>query len=74
MKLLGEWPTKSSRHLASHALQNGEEVEVLYGRTKKPVARFSPIQKERPPRKLGTLEGIAGFTEVAGARFPWKNS
>jgi antitoxin (DNA-binding transcriptional repressor) of toxin-antitoxin stability system len=39
-------------------LEQGNRVEVLYGRAKKPVAIMSPYSelKERP---LGFLEGIA---------------
>ena len=43
----------------------GEEVEILYGRSKKPVAKLVQVQ-EKPKRKkrpLGLYEGIASYWE-----------
>ena len=42
---------------------NGEDVEILYGRAKKPVAKFTKI-KETEKRNIGTLDGISSFSEI----------
>ena len=52
-------------------VQQGEEVHVLYGRAKKPVARIVPFEKELPPRKIGILEGKATIT--IGEDFKFKS-
>jgi antitoxin (DNA-binding transcriptional repressor) of toxin-antitoxin stability system len=45
-------------------VKNGESVEVLYGRAKKPVAMFIPCQPRKlPKRKIGILDGKAFFEE-----------
>jgi prevent-host-death family protein len=39
-------------------VQNGETIEIVYGKKKKPVARIVPINGPKPKkRKLGLLEG-----------------
>ena len=39
-------------------MQQGETFEILYGRSKKPVAKIVPINGAKPKkRKLGILEG-----------------
>ena len=46
-------------------VSNGESVQILFGRSKRPIAVLSPnsaSQKEK--RQLGTFEGIASFSEV----------
>ena len=43
-------------------VQQGEKVDILYGRGKKPVARIVPIKEVLPPRRIGILEGKATFT------------
>jgi antitoxin (DNA-binding transcriptional repressor) of toxin-antitoxin stability system len=43
-------------------VQAGEEYQILYGRSKKPVAKIVAITEEPPPRILGILEGKASFT------------
>jgi prevent-host-death family protein len=48
----------------SHALdmvQSGEEILVLSGRAKKPVAKLVPIDKPAGKRLLGALESKAEF-------------
>lgn len=46
-------------------IQKGNDVEVLYGRGKKPVAIITAIEnKKKPPRKLGTLNHLGPLTEV----------
>ena len=43
-------------------VKNGENVKILYGKTKKPVAIISPIKDREKPRKLGILDGKAVFS------------
>jgi len=40
-------------------VQQGETIEVLYGKNRKPVARLVPIkgEKRKKKRKLGAWEG-----------------
>lgn len=40
-------------------VQNGETIEIVYGKKKTPVARIVPIiaSKKKGKRKLGILEG-----------------
>lgn len=42
-------------------VQNGETIEIVYGKKKTPVARIVPVtaQKKKGKRKLGILEGKA---------------
>lgn len=49
------------------SVMQGDEVEILYGRAKKPVARVSKIQ-EKQKRVIGTLDGIASFYEADGGK------
>ena len=46
-------------------VMQGEEIQVLYGRAKKPVASFSKINEtpKRKKRPLGLYEGKASFWE-----------
>jgi prevent-host-death family protein len=45
-------------------VQNGETIEIVYGKKKKPVARIVPIRKapKEKKRKFGLLEGKASVT------------
>ena len=43
-------------------VQKGEEVQVLYGRAKKPVARIVPLCEDAPLRKPGILKGRINYT------------
>lgn len=40
-------------------VQNGETIEIVYGKKKTPVARIVPVvpSKKKGKRKLGILEG-----------------
>ena len=42
-------------------VKNGENVKILYGKSKKPVAMISPIDSINIPRKIGILNGKATF-------------
>jgi antitoxin (DNA-binding transcriptional repressor) of toxin-antitoxin stability system len=45
-------------------VKNGENVKILYGKSKKPVAMLVPIENRNSPRRIGILEGKATFTET----------
>lgn len=38
-------------------VKRGEEIEILYGRSKKPIARIIPIPQSPKKRTVGFLEG-----------------
>ena len=42
-------------------VKNGENIKILYGKSKKPVAMIVPIKDINTPRKIGVLEGKAKF-------------
>jgi antitoxin (DNA-binding transcriptional repressor) of toxin-antitoxin stability system len=42
-------------------VKNGENVKILYGKSKKPVAMIIPIENINSPRKIGVLDGKATF-------------
>ena len=42
-------------------VKNGENVKILYGKSKKPVAMIVPITNADNPRKIGVLDGKATF-------------
>ena len=44
-------------------VENGENVKILYGKAKKPVAMIVPVENRDSPRGIGFLEGIANFSE-----------
>ena len=46
-------------------VMNGEEVQILYGRAKKPVASLTKTKKTEKPKKrpLGSYEGKATYWE-----------
>ena len=44
-------------------VKNGENVKILYGKSKKPVAMIVPIENQNRPRQIGILDGIATFRE-----------
>jgi antitoxin (DNA-binding transcriptional repressor) of toxin-antitoxin stability system len=43
-------------------VQNGENVKILYGKAKKPIAMLVPIKSMDVPRKIGMLDGKAKFS------------
>ena len=51
---VGDFKARFSDLLDS--VMQGDEVEILYGRAKKPVAKVSKIQ-EKQKRVIGTLDG-----------------
>lgn len=42
-------------------VKNGENVKILYGKSKKPVAIITPIENINSPRRIGILNGKAAF-------------
>ena len=42
-------------------VKKGENIKVLYGKSKKPVAMIVPMENMGSPRKIGILEGKAEF-------------
>jgi antitoxin (DNA-binding transcriptional repressor) of toxin-antitoxin stability system len=62
---VGDFKARFSDLLDS--VMQGDEVEILYGRAKKPVAQVSKIQ-EKQKRVIGTLDGIASFYEADGGK------
>jgi len=42
-------------------VRNGENVKILYGKSKKPVAMIVPIENINRPRGIGILDGKATF-------------
>ena len=53
----------------------GEEVQVLYGRSKKPVAQFTKIEEKQKKKKrpLGLYEGKATYWEDETFEFTPEN-
>jgi antitoxin (DNA-binding transcriptional repressor) of toxin-antitoxin stability system len=56
---VGEMKARFSEVLDT--VRGGEAVTVLYGRSKRPVARIVPIVNRDGSRKVGALEGKATF-------------
>ena len=58
---VGEFKAQFSEVL--ELVQQGESVGVLYGKSKKPVAKLVPVNGSEPmkKRKLGILEGKVKF-------------
>jgi antitoxin (DNA-binding transcriptional repressor) of toxin-antitoxin stability system len=47
-------------------VRGGQEIEILYGKAKKPVAMLVPVKEKN--RDLGMLDGKARFTEKDGGK------
>ena len=43
------------------SVKNGENVKILYGKSKKPIAMIVPVENRDKPRKIGILDGKASF-------------
>jgi len=54
---VGEIKTHFSRILDE--VKNGNEIGILFGRAKKPVAMIVPYKEKRAERKIGILDGKA---------------
>jgi antitoxin (DNA-binding transcriptional repressor) of toxin-antitoxin stability system len=44
-------------------VENGENIKVLYGKSKRPIAMIVPIAGTGSPRRIGVLDGKATFRE-----------
>jgi antitoxin (DNA-binding transcriptional repressor) of toxin-antitoxin stability system len=42
-------------------VKNGENVKILYGKSKKPMTMIIPIENINSPRGIGILDGKATF-------------
>jgi antitoxin (DNA-binding transcriptional repressor) of toxin-antitoxin stability system len=49
-------------------VQKGENVKILYGKSKKPVAMIVPIENMASPRRIGVLDGKAVFREYGDGK------
>jgi antitoxin (DNA-binding transcriptional repressor) of toxin-antitoxin stability system len=49
-------------------VKNGENVKILYGKSKKPVAMIIPIENINSPRVIGILDGKATFKEKGNGK------
>lgn len=59
MKSLPVGELKANFSEVLEEVQNGETIEIVYGKKKKPVARIVPINEAKPKgkRRLGLLAG-----------------
>ena len=63
---VGDFKSRFSQVITS--VMEGEEVEILYGRAKKPVAKVSNLSKNNQKRQIGTYDNIATFSEVGDSK------
>jgi antitoxin (DNA-binding transcriptional repressor) of toxin-antitoxin stability system len=65
MKQMTVGDFKAQFSSALEQVMQGEEIQILYGRAKKPVACFSKINEapKRKKRPLGLYEGKASYWE-----------
>ena len=49
-------------------VKNGENIKILYGKAKKPVAMIVPIENVDSPRRIGILDGKATFKEIGDGK------
>ena len=56
---VGEVKTHFSELLG--LVRKGEEIQILYGKAKKPVAMLVPLVEHEGERELGFLDGKAAF-------------
>jgi antitoxin (DNA-binding transcriptional repressor) of toxin-antitoxin stability system len=64
---VGEMKARFSEVL--DVVRGGDTVTVLYGRSKRPVARIVPITDKSKSRKVGALEGTATFSTGDNFKF-----
>lgn len=63
---VGEFKAKFAELL--ELVKSGEEIEILYGRAKEPVAMLVPIKNRGEDRKLGPWDGKAQFIETGSGK------
>ena len=64
IKNMKDFTVAEAKAQFSHVLdsvKNGENVKILYGKSKKPVAMIVPLKDMNSPRKIGLLDGKATF-------------
>ncbi len=61
---VGEFKARFSELL--NIVREGEEIEILFGKAKKPVAMLVPVNEKN--RKLGVLDGKVRFSEKNGGK------
>ena len=66
---VGDLNTNHSKLLNS--VIQGEDIEILFGRAKKPVAKVTKIQ-EKQKRNIGTLDKISSFSEIDNGKITIK--
>jgi len=49
-------------------VKNGENVKILYGKSKKPVAMIVPMEDINIPRRIGVLDGKATFKKLGDGK------
>ena len=49
-------------------VKNGENIKILYGKSKKPVAMIVPIEKMESPRRIGILDNKATFKTAGNGK------
>jgi antitoxin (DNA-binding transcriptional repressor) of toxin-antitoxin stability system len=49
-------------------VKRGENVKILYGKSKKPVAMIVPMENINTPRKIGVLDGKAIFKKIGDGK------
>ena len=54
-------------------VRNGENIKILYGKSKKPVAMIVPIENMDSPRRIGLLDGRAKFKETGNGKISEKD-
>jgi len=53
-------------------VKNGENVKILHGKSKKPVAMIVPMENKNAPRKIGVLDGKAAFKKIGDGKITEK--
>jgi len=61
MKALTVAELKTNFSDVLNRVKNGENIKILYGKSKKPVAMIIPIEGINSPRGIGILDGKATF-------------
>ena len=49
-------------------VEGGENIKILYGKSKRPVAMIVPIEDRDSPRRLGPLDGKATFKTTGNGK------
>ena len=68
MKTMSVGQVKAEISEVLAGVQRGETVAVEYGRKKKKVAMIVPYPEDKPPRRLGVLEGKMQYQWVGSGK------